>query len=62
MFLMPDQLRRQWQRLTVCPAMLMLAGTLIHCNIRWHPEGTPHRHDEIEWEWGEPPFDDTPRP
>ena len=58
MFLMPHQLRRQWQRLTHCPGQTTMNAATIWCRIKWHPEGTPHQHDDITWDWGKPPFED----
>ena len=57
-YLLPFQLRRKWERLGRCAAHTMLAGIPLYCNQIWHPPNTPHRHDELTWDWGEPPFED----
>ena len=61
-FLLPAELRRKWERMTHCPAVFRMMGTDLLCQMKWHPEGTPHQHDEVTWDWGEPPFDEPPRP
>ena len=56
-YLLPAQLRRSWERLTHCPGVFKMHGVNLWCEMKWHPEGTQHKHDDLVWDWGDPPFE-----